>query len=56
MWSTVCDLITLEATEETETISQQSMAIDREPCKYCSNNPQNGGDGICFCILGTPTI
>ena len=21
-------------------------------CENCPNNPKNGGDGICFCILG----
>ena len=21
-------------------------------CKHCSNNPRNGGSGICHCILG----
>lgn len=26
------------------------------PCEKCSNNPRNGGSGICHCILGTPTI
>ena len=25
-------------------------------CQSCSNNPSNGGSGICHCILGTPTI
>ena len=25
-------------------------------CKHCSNNPRNGGSGICHCTLGTPTI
>lgn len=24
------------------------------PCRICSNNPANGGSGICFCILGQP--
>lgn len=23
-----------------------------EACENCSANPKNGGDGICFCILG----
>ena len=27
-------------------------AFGREACKNCPNNPKNGGDGICFCILG----
>lgn len=22
------------------------------PCDNCSNNPKNGGSGICFCTLG----
>ena len=26
------------------------------PCQNCSNNPQNGGSGICHCILGSPKI
>ena len=25
-------------------------------CDRCSNNPKNGGSGICFCIIGTPQI
>lgn len=29
-------------------IEQMSQA-----CKYCSNNPQNGGSGVCHCTLGT---
>ncbi len=27
-----------------------------DPCITCSNNPVNGGSGICHCILGTPSI
>lgn len=23
------------------------------PCEYCSNNPKNGGSGICNCIMGS---
>ena len=26
------------------------------PCRNCRNNPANGGNGICHCILGTQTI
>ena len=26
------------------------------PCKNCSNNPQNGGSGICNCTLNLPKI
>lgn len=25
-------------------------------CDKCSNNPKNGGSGVCFCTLGTPVI
>lgn len=27
-----------------------------EPCRRCSNNPDNGGSGICNCILGLAVI
>ncbi len=26
------------------------------PCSSCSNNPMNGGSGVCHCILGQPVI
>ena len=25
-------------------------------CEGCSNNPKNGGSGICHCILGMPDV
>ena len=25
-------------------------------CRYCPNNPANGGSGICHCLLGQPVI
>lgn len=25
-------------------------------CKHCANHPINGGNGICFCTLGSATI
>lgn len=25
---------------------------ENSPCDTCSNNPKNGGSGICHCILG----
>lgn len=31
-------------------------AYDGSPCQYCSNNPKNGGSGICHCILGLKPI
>ena len=27
-----------------------------DPCANCSNNPANGGTGICLCTLGLPQI
>ena len=32
--------------------SSNITAFGREACENCSSNPKNGGDGICFCILG----
>ena len=29
---------------------------DGSPCDRCSNNPKNGGSGICHCILGHPQV
>lgn len=26
------------------------------PCDNCSNNPKNGGSGICYCTLGLRTL
>ena len=31
-------------------------AYNGSPCDYCSNNPKNGGSGICHCILGQPPV
>lgn len=40
--------------------NKQSEAVkpsfDSVPCKYCGNNPANGGSGICFCTLGLNEI
>lgn len=27
-----------------------------DPCKYCATHPSNGGDGICWCVLGVKPI
>lgn len=35
-------------------VQLSDAAYDSSPCKYCSNNPRNGGSGICHCILGLP--
>lgn len=29
---------------------------ESNPCTHCSNNPANGGSGICHCILNVPKI
>lgn len=28
----------------------------RDVCDGCSNNPKNGGSGVCLCTLGFPKI
>ena len=33
-----------------------SPAYVASPCQTCSNNPANGGSGICLCTLGTPKV
>lgn len=33
-------------------IQPSNAFFDNSPCKYCNNNPVNGGSGICHCILG----
>lgn len=30
--------------------------FENKACENCSSNPKNGGNGICFCTLGTPVI
>ena len=27
-----------------------------DACKYCATHPSNGGDGICWCVLGVRPI
>lgn len=34
---------------------QTSDMFTSNACKNCSNNPNNGGSGICHCILGITT-
>ena len=36
--------------------SSNITAFGREACENCPNNPKNGGDGVCFCILGQQNI
>lgn len=28
----------------------------KNPCGGCSNNPRNGGSGVCHCILGSTVV
>ena len=28
----------------------------QQACRYCANNPQNGGNGFCNCTLGQAVI
>ena len=36
--------------------SSNITAFGKEACENCPNNPKNGGDGVCFCILGQQNI
>lgn len=33
-----------------------SLNYKASPCETCSNNPRNGGSGVCNCTLGLPKI
>ena len=35
---------------------QSFMPFNSLACQNCSNNPANGGSGICHCTLGLPKI
>lgn len=28
----------------------------KDACKHCPNNPNNGGSGVCNCVLGPPVV
>jgi len=32
------------------------IGVESSPCDNCTNNPKNGGSGICHCTLGAPVI
>ena len=32
---------------------EKYQMLTNNACKYCSNNPENGGSGICNCTLGS---
>lgn len=38
------------------TTEYQNINYQSSPCDGCSNNPKNGGNGICCCTLGLPSI
>lgn len=53
------------ATNTTETLKSLNAynleyspisAFEQSSCVNCSNNPKNGGSGICHCTLGQPKI
>ena len=33
-----------------------NTVFNNDACKNCSNNPKNGGSGICNCTLGLMTV
>lgn len=37
-------------------IGTATWDYDNETCKYCGNNPKNGGSGVCHCSLATHKI
>ena len=36
--------------------SSTITAFGTKACENCPSNPKNGGDGVCFCILGQQNI
>ena len=44
----------LQETENSKNVTVQSLKS--QVCNKCSNNPKNGGSGICNCILGLSEI
>ena len=58
--STDWDSINIKTSTDWDSInldtSSNITAFGREACENCPSNPKNGGDGICFCILGQNII
>ena len=48
-------LIAAISASETST-DLKMQAFRNDACKFCSNNPKNGGSGNCNCTLATPKI
>lgn len=44
----------LRITEDSDNLIVKTLRS--QACDSCSNNPKNGGSGICHCTLGLPTI
>ena len=44
------------ANTHVETSSTINNSFGKNACENCPNNPKNGGDGVCFCILGQQNI
>ena len=40
------------ASTNIETSSTINNAFGKHACENCRSNPKNGGDGVCFCIMG----
>lgn len=38
--------------EEVIRVPFDGVGFEQSACINCTNNPKNGGDGICFCTLG----
>lgn len=37
-------------------VQPSDVGFENSACLYCGNNPRNGGNGICHCILGQQAI
>lgn len=44
----------LRITEDSDNLIVKTLRS--QACDSCSNNPKNGGSGICHCTLGLPVI
>lgn len=43
-------------TNPNDKIYKHKPQYESEACKNCSNNPKNGGNGVCMCTLNLPKI
>ena len=56
-------IMEIQKTDESTTVQVVTVPTyyyekhsNTDPCLGCSNNPINGGSGICHCILGVPKV